>query len=365
MPPWRFAAFAAAGVGLAITVAIIHSEPRGRKRAKNNEHEKHQNEANDSENDKSKSRDYANNNDSNHTHTDALPSHLQRELFKERRRQEKIPELARKSPMYDNVEMLDPQGTLLASISAKKARWYVGKKLAEWIVPDTRVQLVFTPKNHSGGFYEKARKQNICVACGSSDFFMRHYIVPYAYRSLLPIQYKTHLSHDVVILCPDCHLHCEQWTQVRMKELEESRPAKHRNATFVNRDLHRVKSAALALLRWRNKLPPGKIQEYDTLVRTHLKFPREEYEDELSYQQLQQAISVECRTDNPDYIAGPEWVFRSLDNNDDKITKFIKDWRRHFIETVQPKHLPSGWSIDSPVTSNVDGEDTLSDEGDD
>jgi hypothetical protein len=42
------------------------------------------------------------------------------------------------------------------------------------------------------------------------------------------------------------------------------------------------------------------------------------------------------------------------------VEQFIKDWRRHFIDTVQPRFLPQGWSIDSPVmntTRNRDDDD--------
>jgi hypothetical protein len=71
-----------------------------------------------------------------------LAPHLQREIYKEQRRKEKIPFLAMKSPMYDNIRMLDPEGNALSTISIKKARWYVAKQIAEWITPSS-IQLLF------------------------------------------------------------------------------------------------------------------------------------------------------------------------------------------------------------------------------
>ena len=35
------------------------------------------------------------------------------------------------------------------------------------------------------------------------------------------------------------------------------------------------------------------------------------------------------------------------------IEEFIKEWRHQFVDTLQPRFLPEGWSIDAPVTSNV------------
>lgn len=278
-----------------------------------------------------------------------LPPHLQRELQKEERRQKKLPDLVRKTPMYDNISMLDPQGIMLATISGKKARWYVKKNLARWLQADSSIQLTFPPKAHSGDEYSKTIKCNLCVRCGSDGMHMRHYVVPYAYRSLFPEQYKTHLSHDIVILCPDCHLHCEYETQLRMKVLEKDCPVECRNSHHVDVNLYQVRSAALALLRWKDKIPTQKLQEYDRLVRNHLNLTS----GELSREQLQEAIDVEYQIANPNYIAGPEWVVRSLDSDGVKLERFIKQWRQHFVSTVQPKFLPHGWSIDAPVTSSV------------
>ena len=169
-----------------------------------------------------------------------LPPHLQRELYKEQRRKESVRFLALKRPMYDNIEMYDPDGVLLCTIGKKKAHWYVSKKgLAVWKTPLTgendkngsnpgkapSIQLLFTPKNsknkendnsngteetqdeiHPNRVYNSSHKRNICVACGSSIGLMRHYVVPYSYRRLLPTKFKSHLPHDIVLLCMDCHM---------------------------------------------------------------------------------------------------------------------------------------------------------------
>lgn len=53
-------------------------------------------------------------------------------------------------PLYRNVEMLSPAGTVLAKIDHKKARWYEERGLAEVVHDEaagaTRVMLNFTPK---------------------------------------------------------------------------------------------------------------------------------------------------------------------------------------------------------------------------
>jgi len=155
-----------------------------------------------------------------------LPPHLERELYKEERRERMIPRMTRKKPMYDNIVMSDPQGNVLATVSTKKAQWDVRKNLAQWNDDRneddnnnaTSIRLLFTPKtnnittnhHHSRNEYNASIKQNRCVGCGSGHpqhpdddkgghvVVMKHYIVPYAYRSLFPLHFKTHLRRTTL-----------------------------------------------------------------------------------------------------------------------------------------------------------------------
>ena len=311
-----------------------------------------------------------------------LPSHIIRQQNKEKRRQEKIPLLAMKSQMYDNITMLDPQGATLSKISAKKARWYVNKGIAEWKgkrkddrdnvnVNDNTdddpkiIQLKFEPKARSDeGDYGRSTKQNICVACGDEGgkSQMRFYIVPHTYRSLFPKRYKTRMSHDVVLLCADCHLIVGQASNLRMNELEDRfLPQKRYRTDF---EQGKVRSSALALINWRHKIPQEKVASHEEIVRTYLarankggdemdtgnaRIAINADEQELTDDLLQSVIDVEYRIENPDYIPGSELVVNSIVDNDVEMAKFIRDWRRFFLDTIHPRHLPDGWSVDYPV----------------
>ncbi len=328
-----------------------------------------------------------------------LPSHIRREQMKEERRKAKIPLLAMKKQMYDNITMLDPQGQPLSKISKKKSRWYVKKGLASFIIKNvdgsTRmsttlrkthdgdgdgdgneedfqfIQLKFEPKARSADEdYGKSTKQNICVACGDTEHQMRFYIVPFAYRHLFPHRYKSHISHDVVSLCANCHLRCGQQTQIRMNELEDRYMPQRKYTT--NHDLYKVRSAALALMNWRHKIPMEKIMQHTQIVKKYL-IDQGDLEDTCSLstrsndndsdgmeeeltinipkELLQKAIDVECRVLNPKFVPGPELVVQDLIDDDEKLTNFIRDWRQFFLDTMHPRHLPKGWSVDYPVVS--------------
>jgi hypothetical protein len=258
--------------------------------------------------------------------------------------------LAMKKPMYDNVEMYSPGGVLLCTISTKKATWYINKKLGRWIEEAKALQLLFEPKAEpkDPNTYNVTHKKNICVVSGESEDFMRHYIVPYCYRQLFPTKYKTHMPHDIVILCPDCHLQSEQYTQTRQQELDyKLRKDPCTSFPRINdKVLHKVRSAALALHKRRDQLPPDKVEEYEKIIKKHFSLDDASC---LSNEVLEDATKIETSIENQFFIPSPGLVVRSLANNPASIERFVVEWRDFFVETMQPRFLPVGWNIRSPV----------------
>ncbi|KAL7566631.1 hypothetical protein ACA910_003466 [Epithemia clementina (nom. ined.)] len=408
-----------------------------------------------------------------------LPSHLERELSKERRRHELVSLFSMKKPMYDNIFMQAPDGHVLCTISLKKAQWYVKKQLAVWLndnndnnnnnhqddndnnddnnntkknntQPNTKttIRLNFYPSNsrrrpppplpfQSGSSsttnatavddsipetsssppppppslltfphkdprqeaYNKSKKANQCVVCGSTQEYMRHYVVPYCYRTLFPPHFKTHLPHDVVLLCGrNCHYRAERAAHLRMQRIEralrqqQALPPTTAMPSLVDVELHAVASRAQALLQWKDQLPRERIQEYTRFLQSfyYSKNDANNNDDEatataassssqssssleLTDHVLYELSQIDYRRPNPNYISGPQLVQRSLmqkgnkhnsssdqkksdryrgeeDGYDEsKITHFIQAWRQHFVDTMHPRYLPTGWSVDSPV----------------
>ena len=286
-----------------------------------------------------------------------LPTHVRRAIYKEERRKASVRFLAMKKPMYDNIVMYGPQGDLLCTISQKKAFWYVRKNLGKWKdKKNSALQLLFTPKGKSSqpSTYNKTLKENICVCCGEAKHHMRHYVVPYCYRSLLPGKYKSHMSHDVVILCPDCHVTCGQETQKRQKTMENALRKDPETAMplIPCRILYHTRSCALALLRHGDQLPPSKRVEFEELVKAHNDMNGT---DKLTNAIIQATSEIETKSPNAKYIPGAKLVVDRIENNDEMIGDFIRNWRIHFLETMQPRHLPKGWDVDNPVHSDDQG----------
>ncbi|EFJ44334.1 hypothetical protein VOLCADRAFT_95512 [Volvox carteri f. nagariensis] len=132
--------------------------------------------------------------------------------------------------VYQNCRMLSHEGQLLCFCDSRKLRWYLNKGLAVQVCEDPpTIQLLFEHQNTDqklgeqlgghratgregvregeGGtddFYTQS-KSNRCVGCGCSSHYLRYRVLPACYRRHMPSALKSHRSHDVVLLCIDCH----------------------------------------------------------------------------------------------------------------------------------------------------------------
>jgi exonuclease 3'-5' domain-containing protein 2 len=341
------------------------------------------------------------------------PSHLQRELYKEERREIMRPFITMKKPMYDNIVMLAPDGcTTLSTISRKKAQWYLQKGLATWhtitlgetarnsstMASKSRndsvdgddplaIRLLFEPKvsakpDAALQRYNTSFKSNCCVVCGAHRDYMRHYVVPYCYRMHIPPHYKTHLPHDVVLLCLTCHTHAERAAHRRMHQVEQELRQSQRDslhptsaqAELVDKHVYQVQSAASALLNWPDRLPPATILAYQERVQDwylestgSISAPSASDHKEanaalsrtmtLDPAVLNKACQLQSRRPNPHFVPGADLVIASLQSQASEpnefdpaaLATFIRDWRRHFIEHLHPRFLPRGWSVQAAV----------------
>ena len=182
--------------------------------------------------------------------------------------------------------------------------------------------------------------------------YMRHYVVPSCYRSLFPTKYKTHMSHDIVILCPACHVKCQTLYGKKMNALEKiagdlyvSEEEKDRYIT--DHRLSNIRSSAIALIKHYERLPTDIKIKHLERVKEYFKLTEEE---ELTEDMLSHAATIETRTENNKWRGGPDLLVNvQLNNDDGKIEMFVKAWRRYFIDVMKPEFLQTGWSVDEVV----------------
>jgi len=114
--------------------------------------------------------------------------------------------------VYENTRMFSQEGKLLCYTDKKRLQWYVRKGLATVIEDDAKnfsVRLTFqhntSDQERGDDEFYTASRTNQCVGCGDNRHFLKYKILPSCYRKALPVELKSHRSHDVVLLCVSCH----------------------------------------------------------------------------------------------------------------------------------------------------------------
>lgn len=142
------------------------------------------------------------------------------------------------------------------------------------------------PEDEDNEFYIQ-RKKNICVGCGEGNHYLRYRIIPSCYRMHFPEHLKSHRSHDIVLLCVDCHevahAAAEKYKRkiaeefgiplfVRnIVELRDDQVASETCAMGINFEQAGIsplelRTAAMALLRHGQRMPQKRREELTQIV---------------------------------------------------------------------------------------------------
>jgi hypothetical protein len=294
-----------------------------------------------------------------------------REISKNRVRNN-ILKVGSKNLNAENWEVYHPDGTHMFTCGEKKANWYLERDLAVRTA-DGKIMLTFEPKGNgfeNNEVFGKSVREAICVVTGLEEGLQRHHIVPYCYRTYFPEKYKSKNHHDVVLINHEKHSEYELLaTQYKdeiaqmfdVKTIQEFnieythklREIGKENAILINNILsifktygkisNEIKLEKLKKISEGTGIPFKTVcsynyiqlyKMYDILKERHIK----EQEEFKQYYRKK-------------YDHG-YYVVQKLDT-EEKIEEFVKLWRNHFIDTMQPQFMPNGWSVDFRIKTNI------------
>ena len=253
---------------------------------------------------------------------------------------------ARKSPIYGNLTITSPEGQPMFRCDERKFSWYIRKGLAVQ-VDDLTARLLFVPKGmgNVGDSYLMGEKHNVCVVCGNDDplTLTKHHVVPQCYRSHFPDEHKNHNPYDILPVCRSCHdvyehEHADKLKADLGQQYDAPLDGDRRDAD--NEDERRASKFANALAQYGDRIPEVRKAEMLDAIEAHLgRAPTAPDIAELAERRVYPTTIGETH--------GQMVVARVGD-----LVEFIKLWRKHFVETMAPKHLPSNWDIDRPPKCN-------------
>lgn len=245
--------------------------------------------------------------------------------------------ILKKEP-YANCKMIDENNEFICYISNKKRDWYLRQKIALQINPKT-IQLLFKPKgNRRGDKYYEQELRNICVICGCNENLTKHHIIPRCFRKCMSLSLKKFSHHDVVLLCINCHEKYERESDKYQTKLCEKFNLPKSGINLLTKisqaDTSRLFGLCSSLIKYGNLISENRKL---ILKQRIAKLVNKEISDEdIKYYFDLQTIKEK-----------PSITYSSIIMNKIKDhKKFIKSWRKHFQNTMQPKYMPEHWNVE-------------------
>lgn len=214
------------------------------------------------------------------------------------------------------------------------------------------IQLTFEPAGRpvgDVGKYYTIEKENKCVVCGKDESLIRKNVVPRDYRKHFTNVMKDSCSHDVLLLCLNCH-QLSNMSDLRLRqklaEMCDAPIQDGSNTKFLEIDhLKRLKSASKALLYNGHMIPEDRKKTLENEILKHLPD-----ENEVNVELLQEYAEINIYKENDNYVAhGKKVVEHFITGSGGGLTQLERLWRIHFLQIMKPKYLPELWSVDHNV----------------
>lgn len=109
-----------------------------------------------------------------------------------------------------------------------------------------------------------------------------------------------------------------------------------------NSELGAAKKAARALQKSAYTIPAARLEEIRSIVKSHLGLSTEHT---LTEDQIQSVADIDPVIKTELYMSHGQAVVSRLTNSE-QLTEFIKMWRQHFLDVMQPEFLHPSWTVE-------------------
>lgn len=242
------------------------------------------------------------------------------------------------SRAYGNIEVYCPNNNLMFRANEDKLRFYKKKNLVEKI-HDSAYRLKFEPKGL--GHTDRNRdllepRENKCVCCGETDLILltRHHIVPTRFRKYFPENLKSNNHRYVVFLCRDCHdlygYHENEFNDVLSKELGLKTLKEYTSEINVEK---RIITGIADTILFKDGIPEKRIEEL-----------KQSFKERTGLEPVNENL-LKVRKRKYEPMADENNFGKMVVEKIKNIYEFQQRWLEHFVETMEPKHLPKDLRI--------------------
>lgn len=245
--------------------------------------------------------------------------------------------MSHRSKLYDNCELYTLDGQFFIGYCPKKRmEWYLEKKLATKI-NDNAIALNFEPKMRNGDTFEDMteRKENQCVVCGDKNGLVKFHTIPQEFKSHFPLEHKSHISNDIVLLCADHVAEANEMNRCLRNELIKAYNISDND--FIDNDKKKIIWRARHII---SEIDTSGTCSAELFSRLQILIKSENI---LSIEDIRK-ISNESPKILKDGCSsiGSYIVNRYVLKN--KLDDFVQLWKQNFTQTMEPNFLPKSYN---------------------
>jgi hypothetical protein len=239
-----------------------------------------------------------------------------------------------KNKIYGNCEIYSLDGHLCCRCQEKRIQWYLDRGLAEKLSENSiKLNFVTTGYMDVNDTFSFEKRENKCVVCGTEDELCSHHVIPKMYRRWFPKEMKDRNSHDIVVMCRDCHSEYENYA-FKLKGIISyvyDIPLKGTG------DATKISKLAYGLYNYGNLMSEDVKEKHINTIESFIK-------TKVTEDILKKLSKNSCRPENNEYIHGKLVMGRVKDYQ-----RFAEIWRSHFIRCAEPKFMTPYWSVNRPL----------------
>lgn len=114
-----------------------------------------------------------------------------------------------------------------------------------------------------------------------------------------------------------------------------------------------MKQTAFTILKRGHQLPPERLSELKQELKGYLNIPSS---TELTQGDLERVCEMQEKQENPNYKSHEQLLVEIIRDDEEKLYEFVRMWRYHFVNTMQPKFLPPHWDPKRPLDASGEGQ---------
>lgn len=297
---------------------------------------------------------------------------------------------------YDNCILEDKDGDFLSRCDRRRIGSYLRRGLADVVNKDPlTIKLRHVKKNFTTDPYLLEEKLNQCVVCGKEEDLTKHHVIPSCYKVHFPEAKKNFNHHDVLIVCVDCHRLYEN-AAIEMRESVNNAAIAKKPLISESVANKRLAAAASKILSYR-PLSTEEEASAEADIRKFLGLPdsepltRKTLNLILKRKSVPGSLAAKAKAaaglikrrgmakSGPYLDSLKKFISEKLGHEPDKEDleglsrrgmdpngstsadyfkavvacygeqEFAEAWRRHFVETMKPRFMPNGWSLNKPL----------------